>query len=85
MLLEMDTTATAETANRAIEATGSAAVAQKRIDALRGLYPELSAYEFTVTEIPAKDGTARYITYVKASSETADYIKALFEEMNTAA
>lgn len=85
LLLEMDTTATAETANRAIEATGSAAVAQKRIDALRGLYPELSAYEFTVTEIPAKDGTARYITYVKASSETADYIKALFEEMNTAA
>lgn len=85
LLLEMDTTATSETANRAIEATGSAAIAQQRIDALCRLYPELSAYDFTVSQIPAKDGTERYITYVKASSETADYIKALFEEMNTAA
>lgn len=85
LLLEMDTTATSETANRAIEATSSAAIAQQRIDALCRLYPELSAYDFTVSQIPAKDGTERYITYVKASSETADYIKALFEEMNTAA
>lgn len=85
LLLEMDTTSTGEAANRAIEATGTAAVAQQRIDALCSLYPELSAYEFTVKQIPAKDGTARYITYVKASSETADYIKALFEELNTAA
>lgn len=85
LLLEMDTTATSETANRAIEATGSAAIAQQRIDALCRLYPELSAYDFTVSQIPAKDGTERYVTYVKASSETADYIKALFEEMNTAA
>lgn len=85
LLLEMDTTATAETVNRAIEATTSAQVAQQRIDALQSLYPELSAYTFTVKPIPAKDGVMRYITYVKASSETADYIKALFEELNTAA
>lgn len=85
LLLEMDTTATSETANRAIEATSSTAVARQRIDALCALYPELSAYEFTVSEIPGKDGEMKYITYVKASSETADYIKALFEEMNTAA
>ncbi|MGN0519969.1 MAG: LysM peptidoglycan-binding domain-containing protein [Candidatus Fimenecus sp.] len=85
LLLEMDTTATSETANRAIESTTSAAVAQQRIDALCALYPELSAYEFTVAEIPGKDGALKCVTYVKASSETADYIKALFEEMNTAA
>ena len=85
LLLEMDTTATSETANRAIEATSSATVARQRIDALCALYPELNAYEFTVTEIPGKDGTMKCVTYVKASSETADYIKALFEEMNTAA
>ncbi|MGN0571599.1 MAG: LysM peptidoglycan-binding domain-containing protein [Candidatus Fimenecus sp.] len=85
LLLEMDTTATAETANRAIEATSSTVVAQQRIDALCALYPELSAYEFTVTEIPGKDGTMKCVTYVKANSETADYIKALFEELNTAA
>ena len=85
LLLEMDTTATSETANRAIEATSSASVARQRIDALCALYPELNAYEFTVTEIPGKDGTMKCVTYVKASSETADYIKALFEEMNTAA
>lgn len=85
LLLEMDTTATSETANRAIEATSSAAVARQRIDALCALYPELNAYEFTVTEIPGKDGEMKCVTYVKASSETADYIKALFEEMNTAA
>ena len=36
-------------------------------------------------EIPGKDGEMKCVTYVKASSETADYIKALFEEMNTAA
>ena len=85
LLLEMDTTATSETANRAIEATSSASVARQRIDALCALYPELNAYEFTVTEIPGKDGAMKCVTYVKASSETADYIKALFEEMNTAA
>lgn len=85
LLLEMDTTATSETANRAIEATSSATVARQRIDALCALYPELNAYEFTVTEIPGKDGEMKCVTYVKASSETADYIKALFEEMNTAA
>ena len=85
LLLEMDTTATSETANRAIEATSSATVARQRIDALCALYPELNAYEFTVTEIPGKDGAMKCVTYVKASSETADYIKALFEEMNTAA
>lgn len=85
LLSEMDTTATAETANRAVEATTSAATAQSRIDALCELYPELGAYTFTVKEIPAKDGTTKYITYVKASSETADYIKALFEELNNAA
>ena len=85
LLLEMDTTATSETANRAIEATSSASVARQRIDALCALYPELNAYEFTVTEIPGKEGTMKCVTYVKASSETADYIKALFEEMNTAA
>ena len=85
LLLEMDTTATSETANRAIEATSSTTVARQRIDALCALYPELNAYEFTVTEIPGKDGEMKCVTYVKASSETADYIKALFEEMNTAA
>lgn len=85
LLLEMDTTATSETANRAIEATSSTTVARQRIDALCALYPELNAYEFTVTEIPGKDGKMKCVTYVKASSETADYIKALFEEMNTAA
>lgn len=85
LLSEMDTTATTETANRAVEATTSVATAQSRIDALCELYPELGAYTFTVKEIPAKDGTTKYITYVKASSETADYIKALFEELNNAA
>lgn len=85
LLSEMDTTATTETANRAVEATTSVATAQGRIDALCELYPELSAYTFTVKAIPAKDGTTKYITYVKASSETADYIKALFEELNSAA
>lgn len=85
LLLEMDTTATSETANRAIEATSNTTVARQRIDALCALYPELNAYEFTVTEIPGKDGEMKCVTYVKASSETADYIKALFEEMNTAA
>lgn len=85
LLLEMDTTATSETANRAIEATNSTTVARQRIDALCALYPELNTYEFTVTEIPGKDGEMKCVTYVKASSETADYIKALFEEMNTAA
>lgn len=85
LLSEMDTTATTETANRAVEATTSVAIAQSRIDALCELYPELGAYTFTVKEIPAKDGTTKYITYVKASSETADYIKALFEELNNAA
>lgn len=85
LLSEMDTTATTETANRAVEATIDAATAQSRIDALCELYPELDAYTFTVKEIPAKDGTTKCITYVKASSETADYIKALFEELNNAA
>ena len=85
LLSEMDTTATTETANRAVEATTSVATAQGRIDALCELYPELGAYTFTVKAIPAKDGTTKYITYVKASSETADYIKALFEELNSAA
>ncbi len=85
LLLEMDTTATSETVNRAIEATANEEVARQRIDALQSLYPELSAYTFTVKPIPDKEGTLRYVTYVMASSETADYIKALFEELNTAA
>lgn len=84
LLLEMDTTATSETANRAIEATSNETVAQQRIDALRSLYPELDSYTFTVKMIPDKDGTSKYITYVMASSEMADYIKALFAELNTA-
>lgn len=84
LLLEMDTTSTSETANRAIESTSDSAVAQQRITAMCELYPELDAYTFTVKEIPAKDGTMKCVTYVMASSETADYIKALFEELNTA-
>lgn len=84
LLLEMDTTATSEVSNRAIEATSSETVAQQRIDALRSLYPELDSYTFTVKMIPDKDGNPKYITYVMASSEMADYIKALFAELNTA-
>ena len=80
----MDTTATSEVSNRAIEATSNETVAQQRINALRSLYPELDSYTFTVKMIPDKDGTSKYITYVMASSEMADYIKALFAELNTA-
>lgn len=85
LLLEMDTTATGETANRAIEATNSEAIAQKRIDALRALYPELANYTFTVKSIPDKQGVDKCITYVMATAQEADYVKALFEELNTAA
>lgn len=85
LLLEMDTTSTSETANRAIESTLNEGVAQQRIAAMKELYPELDAYTFTVKTIPAKDGNDKCVTYVMASSETADYIKALFEELNNAA
>lgn len=85
LLLEMDTTSTDETANRAVESTGNVDTAHKRINALCRLYPELEGYTFTVLEVPDKDGTVRCVTYVKATSETADYIKALFEELNSAA
>jgi hypothetical protein len=35
--------------------------------------------------IPNKSGESRCITYVMATSEDADYIKALFNELDTAA
>lgn len=85
LLLEMDTTSTDAQANRAVEATASTTVANQRLNALKALYPELAEYTFTITSIPDKQGTERCITYVMATAETADYIKALFEELNSAA
>lgn len=85
LLAEMDTTTTGEKANRAIEATPDTATAQARIDALKDLYPELQGYQFTLKTIPNKSGESRCITYVMATSEDADYIKALFNELDTAA
>ena len=85
LLAEMDTTTTGEKANRAIEATPDVGTAQARIDALKDLYPELQGYEFTLKTIPNKSGESRCITYVMATSEDADYIKALFNELDTAA
>lgn len=85
LLAEMDTTTTGEKANRAIEATPDSKTAQARIDALKDLYPELQGYAFTLKTIPNKSGESRCITYVMATSEDADYIKALFTELDTAA
>ncbi len=85
LLAEMDTTSTGEKANRAIEATPDSGTAQARIDALKDLYPELQNYQFTLKTIPNKSGETRCITYVMATTEDADYIKALFTELDTAA
>lgn len=85
LLAEMDTTSTGEKANRAIEATPDSGTAQARIDALKDLYPELQNYQFTLKTIPNKSGESRCITYVMATTEDADYIKALFTELDTAA
>lgn len=86
LLAEMDVAASAVApSNRAVEANSSAATAEKRIAALKELYPEISQYTFIVKEIPDKGGQSRYITYVTATAESANYIKALFAEMDSAA
>lgn len=70
----------------AVEKVLSEAVGAQRIDLLKSLYPAyLGKLEYKVAQSVNKDdGNPVYITYVKTTAETADYIKALLAQMDEA-
>ncbi len=84
LLAALDTATTSETEYRVVEITGTASAGKERIDTLRTLHPEIpSAAEFQYVAVTDKAGTStNYVTYVKATPEMVDYIKALLQEMD---
>lgn len=70
----------------AIESVSSVEVGQQRMDLLKSLYPSyLGSLDYKVaTSANKDDGTTKYITYIKATAETADYVRALLSQMDAA-
>lgn len=87
LLAAMDSASTTESVYRAVEVTVNSAVGEERIENLRLVHPEIpAASEFQYITTPDKSGnTNSSTTYVKATPEMTDYIKALLNEMDTAA
>lgn len=84
MLAALDAATTTEVEYRAIEQTGSAAIGAARINAIRALHPEIpAAADFQYVANTSKDGSSvSYVTYVKATPEMVNYVKALLNEMD---
>lgn len=86
LLAALDTATTAEMEYRAVEKTTSETIGRSRIEALRVTHPEIPATaEFQFVTVTSKSGDATTCTtYVKATPEMTDYIKALLAEMDEA-
>lgn len=84
LLAALDTATTSETEYRVVESTGTAGAGKQRIDTLRMLHPEIpAAADFQYVAVTDKTGSStNYVTYVKATPEMVDYIKALLQEMD---
>ncbi len=84
LLAALDTATTSETEYRVVESTGTAGAGKQRIDTLRMLHPEIpAAADFQYVAVTDKTGSStKYVTYVKATPEMVDYIKALLQEMD---
>ncbi|MEG2396062.1 MAG: LysM peptidoglycan-binding domain-containing protein [Oscillospiraceae bacterium] len=69
---------------RALESADSAATCSTRIDTLRTLYPTVIpvASEFQYKSVLDKTGNAKFVTYVFATPEKCNQIKALLEIMD---
>ena len=87
LLAAMDSASTSESLYRAVEVTVNTATGEQRIESLRLVHPEIpAASEFQYISTPDKSGnTTTSTTYVKATPEMCDYIKALLNELDTAA
>lgn len=69
-----------------VESVSAVNIGNQRMDLLKSLYPSyLDSLEYKVTEFSNKDdGTPKYVTVIKATQETADYVKALLAQMDAA-
>ncbi|MEG2719801.1 MAG: hypothetical protein RR914_00605, partial [Oscillospiraceae bacterium] len=69
---------------RALESADSAATCSTRIDTLRTLHPTVIpvASEFQYKSVLDKTGNAKFVTYVFATPEKCNQIKALLEIMD---
>ena len=81
----MDTATTGEVVYRAVEVTFNSATGQSRIASLRQVHPEIpDDSDFQYISVTNKSGdSTTSTTYVKATPEMVDYIKALLAEMET--
>ncbi len=86
LLDALDTATTSEVEYRAVESTASASIGRSRIEALRMTHPEIPATaEFQFVTVTSKNGdTTSCTTYVRATPEMVDYVKALLAEMDAA-
>lgn len=86
LLDALDAATTSEIEYRAVESTVNASIGRSRIEALRITHPEIPATaEFQFVSVTSKTGdTTTCTTYVKATPEMVDYIKALLAEMDAA-
>ncbi|MDO4847137.1 MAG: LysM peptidoglycan-binding domain-containing protein [Clostridiaceae bacterium] len=85
LLASLDVASSSESEYRAIEVAASEAVGSGRIEALREVHPEIPAsaeFKF-VTTTDKTGGTIYCTTYVRGTAETAEYIKALLNELDT--
>ena len=85
LLDAMDTATTGEVVYRAVEVTLNSATGQSRIASLRQVHPEIpDDSDFQYISVTNKSGdSTTSTTYVKATPEMVDYIKALLAEMET--
>ena len=86
LLDALDTATTSEVEYRAVESTVNASIGRSRIDSLRVTHPEIpAASEFQFVTVKSKSGeSTTCTTYVKATPEMVDYVKALLVEMDAA-
>jgi hypothetical protein len=87
LLADLDTAASSESEYRAVEVAANEAVGSSRIEAIRQVHPEIpAAAEFKFITTTDKGGSTQYCTtYVRGTVEDANYIKALLNELDTAA
>ena len=85
LLASLDVASSSESEYRAIEVAASEAVGSARIEALREVHPEIPASaEFKFVTTTDRSGGSTYCTtYVRGTAETAEYIKALLNELDT--
>jgi len=69
---------------RPLESSEDAAILNTRIDTIKGLYPDAASLNYQVVPTSTLTGEPKYVLYVQATADKADYVKTLLISMDAA-